>query len=517
MPYSYTHAYIAHRALTRSGHIAASNPAFLAGVNGPDALFAFAYRRQTPKPNLPALAQRMHTEQTGAFLQQLVLLAVTPVQQSYVLGYATHCAADALLNPYIQAMSQSGKPYGQKQGKLCMEAALDATLYYKDYRTYLVPVAAGAPALLAEELAQVTGLLRAAVLQVYRADIPPVALADTYHDNYRYKKLLYSRFGAKKALVSLLALFVPARNRGSLKAAMQPAKPLKSLPSGWVNPYTRQAQNQTLEELLQQAQEAAGVYITTIVQYWLGQVGAAHLAKVLQGRNLYTGLADTPVHTGAQNEGATGQQAPGGQPGALPKAPVEAPKAAVGVRQNDAPFAQHAGQAPTKGAAGQLFPTGSGPAVQPPVPIPPHTMDTTARGPAAALSSGALRHAGTPVFQTAAVGQAPHPAGARNEAGQVPPQTHNGPAAPPLQTPPGATVPPEILAKQVRPPLVASTAGVPPRPVQRPKVHLPQQNEPAGAQPPAPARSAAPNVAQTPGPVAREKGPVYRAQPRNHS
>lgn len=310
MPDRYTHSYIATQALSRSGQVVFSRTAFSAGANGPDPLYAFQPWRREKNPNLPALAQRMHTESTGQFLNTLVRLAVTPVQQSYVLGFLTHYAADCTVRPYVEAMCRPGQPYaGGVQAHSRMQASLDSTLYYQEYRTYLVPLHAGTPVLITEELAQVVSLLHDAILDVYGVDIKATALADSFHNNLTQRKILISRSGVKKVLVSLVERVVYSGKdaKGKLRSRMQPAPPLKKLPVQWVHPYTGEERDQTTDELLLEAREVGAVYIAAAMQFWLGDIDAEHLARVLGNMNYYTAL-DSSLPDARVAEEAAGEE-----------------------------------------------------------------------------------------------------------------------------------------------------------------------------------------------------------------
>ncbi|MDL2325401.1 zinc dependent phospholipase C family protein [Ruminococcaceae bacterium OttesenSCG-928-A16] len=291
MPECYTHSHIAAQALVRSGQVVASHPAFLAGANGPGPLYMYKIWRRNPHPNLPALANKMQHEKTGAFLNALVHLAITPVQQSYALGFLTHYVADCILHPYVAAMCQTGAPYSMPNGHSWMESSLDSTLYHQSYKTYFVPLHAGTPVLITEDLAQVANLLREAISQVYERDIPTVALSDTFHDNLKVRGMLISKHGGKRALAALVEpLRFAKKGKGFIRSHMQPAAPLKKLPTTWVNPYTGVSYNITTEEILTDAEAAAANCITAAMGYWLGNLDNEQLAQALGNNDYFTGL-----------------------------------------------------------------------------------------------------------------------------------------------------------------------------------------------------------------------------------
>lgn len=298
MPECYTHCYVASQALMRSGKVVTSHPAFLAGANGPDPLYAYQALKKDRAPDLTTMAKRIQCEKTGAFLSTLVQLSMTSIQQSFTLGFLSHYAADCVLHPYVAAMSVKGMPYGGEKGNIFLESAIDSYLYYRDFKTYLVPLHAGTPVLITEDLAQVTSLLHESILQVYGVDIPAVALADTYHSNLNARKFMISKHGFKKAVAAVMEpMFFGKNSRYTIRAHMQPAKPLKKLPNHWENPYTHEAADATLEEMLMLAEQAGASLILAAMEFWLGNIDAAQLSAALGDNNYFTGLPVSAADT----------------------------------------------------------------------------------------------------------------------------------------------------------------------------------------------------------------------------
>lgn len=290
MPECYTHVHIATQALMRSGNTVASLPAFIAGANGPDPLFNFQLWKRRRKPNLPALAARMHHEKTGDFLLALIRGATTPAQQSYVLGFITHYTTDCTLYPYIAAMSAPSQPYKEHDGRYLLAASIDAELHYRHYKTRLVALNAGTPVLITDELAQVCHLLREAIDAVYGYDVSLLALADAFHDNRSIRRLLLSKTGAKRFLYRLAQPAKASKYGGPLAARMQPAAPLRRLPQLWVNPYSGEEANLTFDEVLAVAEQTGAVCVTAAMHSWLGSLSDEKLAVILGSNDYYTGL-----------------------------------------------------------------------------------------------------------------------------------------------------------------------------------------------------------------------------------
>lgn len=290
MPECYTHVQTAMHTLMRSGHTVASFPAFIAGANGPAPLFMFRKWNKKGCPNLPYLAQKIQKENTGAFLMALARYASTPQQQSYALGFITHYTTSCTLSPYIAAMSGPNGAYPMPSGQYLLAAAIDSDLYYRDYKTHLVPLTAGTPVLITNELAQVVSLLHSALLDVYDVDVPLLALSDAFHDNMIARKRMISRFGFKKFMLKVFGQKPFNKDSGPMWARTQPAAPLRTLPHEWTNPYTGDVINLTLPEVLTIAAQTGAVCVTAAMRYWLGSLEETKLEEVLGSNDYFTGL-----------------------------------------------------------------------------------------------------------------------------------------------------------------------------------------------------------------------------------
>lgn len=306
MPECYTHGYVAAQALVRSAQVVASHPAFLAGANGPDPLVFYKFWHAKPQPNLLALAEKMHHEKTGEFLNTLVKLSITPVQQSYALGFLTHYASDCVLHPYFAAMCQRDGPYQRPNGERWLASSFDSALYYKNFKTHTVSLHAGTPVLVGEDLAQVANLLHEVILLVYEKDVPVVVLSDTFHDNLAVRRQLISKRSGRKVMAGLAErLIFSKKGKDWIRSRIQPAPPLKPLPETWTNPYTGQTHNITAEEVLVEAENAGAMCVTAAMDYWLGNIDAPQLEQILGNNDYFTGLpADLP----AENAGLPEEQ-----------------------------------------------------------------------------------------------------------------------------------------------------------------------------------------------------------------
>ena len=131
MPEGYTHVRTARKAAEAIHYKIQCPNAFAAGANGPDSFFCYEVWKKRAKRHydLPTLGNRMHEENTGAFLRSLCDHAKTRPQVEYVLGFLSHYAADTVMHPFIIAMCERGQPYGRKGGHGYLEIALDSTLH----------------------------------------------------------------------------------------------------------------------------------------------------------------------------------------------------------------------------------------------------------------------------------------------------------------------------------------------------------------------------------------------------
>ena len=183
MPEGYTHLRCAWRA-ARAQKLTADlhREAFFAGANGPDMLYCYqvwkpARKRAHP---LPDLGERMHNENTGAFLRALLDGAKTPVQRSYAAGFLCHYAADTVVHPYVVLVTSPGQAYEGPGGHGYFEIALDSRLHESDTGDAAVPVAHCCPRMDDAALDEVIPLLAGAIEAAYGERYPEPALRDAF-------------------------------------------------------------------------------------------------------------------------------------------------------------------------------------------------------------------------------------------------------------------------------------------------------------------------------------------------
>ena len=204
MPEGYTHLRCAWRAV-RAQKLTADlhREAFFAGANGPDMLFCYqvwkpARKRAHP---LPDLGERMHNENTGAFLRALIEGAKTPVQRSYAAGFLCHYGADTVVHPYVVLATSPGQAYEGPGGHGYFEIALDSQLHERDTGDAAVPVAHCCPRMDDAALDEVIPLLAGAIEAAYGERYPEQALRDAFVQATFIRSLFVCRGPVKRGLL----------------------------------------------------------------------------------------------------------------------------------------------------------------------------------------------------------------------------------------------------------------------------------------------------------------------------
>ena len=196
MPEGYTHVRTAQKAAHAIHYKLQCPAAFAAGANGPDSFFCYEVwkKGQNRTYNLPLLGNRMHEDETGAFLLALLHHTHTQAQIEYTLGFLCHYAADTVMHPYVVFVSSPGQPYGMKGGHGYFEIALDSTLHAEDTGVSEVPADDSSPVPVGQDLAEIAALLHQCILEVYGQDISVEALADSFYYTYRLRRLFMHLF-----------------------------------------------------------------------------------------------------------------------------------------------------------------------------------------------------------------------------------------------------------------------------------------------------------------------------------
>lgn len=289
MPEAYTHVRTARAALLTAAIQVDNMAAFEMGASGPDVFFAYNILSKHPKFDMATLGKRMHRQCCGEFLCNMVVLAKTPAQRAYTLGFLSHNATDALIHPYVSFITSAGQRYNRPQGHGFYEIALDSTLYKKDKGTRLVPVKDTAPMLKPLELAEICQLMHDTVLKVFNEDFDYEGFADSYHDFRMLHKFFMSRFGIKKVFAFFIETFI-LRKPGLALSHMTPAKLVKNLPPLWVNQFTNEKIEGTAFELLPPAEQISTAFFKSAQGFWAGRLSYLQLTRLIGDHSYETGL-----------------------------------------------------------------------------------------------------------------------------------------------------------------------------------------------------------------------------------
>lgn len=294
MPEGYTHVRTARRAAKGVHYRIQCPAAFAAGANGPDSLFCFEVWKSAAKRryDLPGLGNRMHEENTGAFLQSLMKRVSTRPQVEYALGFLSHYAADTVMHPYVCALCQPGMPYAGAGGHGYFEIALDSTLHAEDTGVSLVPAEDTSPRMKGEELADVTTLLAHCLKDAYGLDIPVEYLADAFEDIYRLRSIFPSRTGIKKAFFTLVEPMFGGR--GFITGHVSPRRLVSDLPDQWTDPFTGETRRGNAFALLRESEKRSGIFMAGALEYWMGGITAEEFFGLL-GSMSYTEGRPTPL------------------------------------------------------------------------------------------------------------------------------------------------------------------------------------------------------------------------------
>lgn len=297
MPEGYTHIRIARRAAEQAGLSIPDTAALGGGANGPDILFCYRVWRSAANrgQDLHQLGSRLHEENTGLFLRTLLENAHTLSEQSYVLGFLSHYAADCTLHPYIEALCQKGQPFQRKGGHAYSEIAIDSWLHQLDTGDPAVPVNDSTPLLTGASLAQAGALLQKGIQAALDVTVSREALADTFWHTRRMRRMFISRHKIKYAVFWLAEPLFGGRSfitghitPASLTGSKQQPRPL---PCPWTNPYTGETVTDDLEALLQKAEQLSAAYMLAAQGFWSQKVSLEQLMELLGSASYQTGLA----------------------------------------------------------------------------------------------------------------------------------------------------------------------------------------------------------------------------------
>ncbi|MEG0804023.1 MAG: hypothetical protein RSF90_03600, partial [Pygmaiobacter sp.] len=144
------------------------------------------------------------------------------------------------------------------------------------------------PTLSPAELGSICALLRTALLDVFGAEVPLLALSDSYRWFYWMRRCFPSRFGFKKQIAKLYDALAKKPNFAS--AHMLPKTLRNDLPTQWRDPYTGEQHRGGMAEILPLAEQLGAVRIAALVDYWNGALTLSTLENTLGNASYDTGL-----------------------------------------------------------------------------------------------------------------------------------------------------------------------------------------------------------------------------------
>lgn len=298
MPEGYTHIRTARNAAKLAEITVAEQAAFDCGANGPDILFCYRVWRKSKNrgENLPEIGERLHNENTGAFLQAILQTAKTPQERSYALGFLCHYATDCVLHPYVVMITQPNQLYGQPGGHGYFEIALDSYLHKQDTGSGAVPVKDNTPKLSASALAGAGNLLQAGIQNALGITVSRQALADTFAHTRLLRGQFVSRFKVKYALFWLLEPLLGYRGfiTGHITPARlkTPSHTLDGLPCQWIHPFTKEPQQESILDLLDEATRRSAAFMLAAQGYWENKLELSQVMELIGSNSYLSGLPD---------------------------------------------------------------------------------------------------------------------------------------------------------------------------------------------------------------------------------
>lgn len=301
MPASYVHELVAQRAWddfsehnqTASLHL----PALLAGAQGPDPFFF--YHVLNRKENAPQhqWANRLHTEQTDAFLCNLceAMRHGDALARSFTLGFLTHYATDSTVHPFVYAHSFdcAGRYRSNLHGDL--EAEMDTWFFRGEGGKHTPRQMTGYAALTDGERVRIAQPFLRAIAKTFGTSPSQEEVLVSFRDCVRYPRLLYSPHGVKRSFLSLLARGVglPGYIEAHTPPARLPKQDFLNLSRmGWTSPWVPDTlRHESLPELLDAARQRSVQYLEAAFSLWHGEISAEAFQRKLGGLGYDSGIA----------------------------------------------------------------------------------------------------------------------------------------------------------------------------------------------------------------------------------
>lgn len=292
MPDNYTHKYNAKCALKLAEYTPRNTEAFIWGSNGPDPLYCFKIYEAHRKDHMYQLANRMHTEKTGLFLQNLFRFAQTNAQKDYCLGFLCHYALDSVLHPYVNYVTTAyASPFNTDHGHCWFESALDSHISFRETRSYAADPKEYCPEIKKMHLDQIITLFKKAVEATYtdikydRGDYQ-----QSFNDFKKVKNWLCSPTENKIVLARLIEAAL-GMEKGFVACRLQPCKKQIDDIAVWRNNAVDFFCTATIDELLERANYMSADYINLGLEFFHGKISVKDMMEDVGNKSYLTGTA----------------------------------------------------------------------------------------------------------------------------------------------------------------------------------------------------------------------------------
>ena len=292
MPDGYAHRYNGQCAMDIAKYKPRNYRAFVLGCSGPDPFYFYQMYNPLRKTSMDKLALRMHTENTGLFLQNLFRFAQTNAQKDYCLGFLCHYALDSVMHPYINYITTSyGHPFNREYGHQWFESSLDSHISHHENGENAANPAKYIPEIKKMYLDQIVTLVKQAVEATYTdVEFDRAEYNKMFSDYKKIKKALYSPTRAKHYLAPLAELILRLPKE-FVSCRMQPCTlPLKDI-AMWRNDAVDFFCDSSIEELFVRANYMSADYINVGLQYFAGVYNIHDLLEDVGTKSYLTGVA----------------------------------------------------------------------------------------------------------------------------------------------------------------------------------------------------------------------------------
>lgn len=272
------------------------------GAQGPDPLFFYKVLPLSGKGPLTGLGHVQHRQHTGAFLyhgfKRLKNVSYDKGWMDlaiYLSGYICHFTLDRMLHPYVYwatdhwIWGMDGTPRQATHQQV--EMSLDVLLWkeikgvsaYRVKTRKLIDIGRHWPKTIAE-------FLSSAFSELYGIEAKERELNNILIDVYRGHDLLYDPRGWKKAMIS----WIDGLTGGGVKPPKAPYQEVNDPTIDWANrkrrtwtnPFTGEAWNASVDEILSEAADTAAIHLNTL------------FARLLKGEDIEDLFPDLSYDTG---------------------------------------------------------------------------------------------------------------------------------------------------------------------------------------------------------------------------